>query len=120
MTAKRIVTRLIEDDDDDIGSMKSFFPPKPKSIHVAGRRWRDLNGNTYHTANVYVDGQLAFSTPRTYGYGSAYIDTAFEATVNHQILPPNALNTVPWRYCRENDIKFTDEVIDVNRKRDLG
>ncbi len=50
---------------------------KARSIVIVGRRWFDgKNGNTYHTAEVIVDGVRAWQSPVTYGYDDSYIETA--------------------------------------------
>ena len=52
-----------------------------KSITVIGRRWRDVRGNTYHTAEALLD-VVAFFPPAktevTYGYGNQYEATAVD------------------------------------------
>ena len=52
---------------------------KPKSITIIGRRWFErTNGNTYHTAEVIIDGEHAHTTGITYGYGNQYRQTALQ------------------------------------------
>src|SRR5262245_66129599 len=48
---------------------------KPRAIVVLGRRWRD-QCNTYHTAEIVIDGKHAVSTPMTYGYDRQFEETA--------------------------------------------
>lgn len=46
---------------------------KAKSVTILGRRWFDkVNGNTYHSARVFVDGKLVALVPYQYGYGNMY------------------------------------------------
>lgn len=50
-----------------------------KTVHVHGSTWFDrLNGNTYSTARIYVDGEHVGDTPFEYGYGDYYIQAAGE------------------------------------------
>ena len=39
-----------------------------KSVQILGRRWRDkANGNTYHSARVFIDGECVGAVPFQYG-----------------------------------------------------
>jgi len=51
--------------------MSTTHTPKPaeRSIYVEAREWFDrVNGNSYYSARVWVDGKHAFTTGRSYGY----------------------------------------------------
>lgn len=55
-----------------------------RSVMILGRKWFDrVNGNTYHSATVYVDGIEVLQTAREYGYGDQYVETALEALEEH-------------------------------------
>jgi hypothetical protein len=44
-----------------------------KSIFVEAREWFDKSGgNSYYSAQVWIDGEHIFTTGLTYGYDSAY------------------------------------------------
>jgi len=46
-----------------------------RSIFIDIREWRDkLNGNTYYSAIVTVDGQWKFTTGMNYGYGDQAVN----------------------------------------------
>jgi hypothetical protein len=96
-----------------------------KSITVIGRRWFErTNGNTYHSANVIVDGVSIGKTQFAYGYGSHYLQTATEMLDKAGLIPDierykNGGQESLWRYCDRNGIAFTDDVADVQRKKDL-
>ena len=48
-----------------------------KHIVIKGRRWFDrVNGNTYHSVEVYVNGKLVGKEPYSYGYGDQFYQTA--------------------------------------------
>ena len=48
-----------------------------KSLFVEGRLWFDkVNGNTYYSSRVWVDGKIAFSIGMSYGYEEAYLHDA--------------------------------------------
>ena len=98
----------------------------PKVIHIHGRKWFEkVNGNTYHSVTVWVDGEQVHRTDFEYGYGSQYLWTATVALKNEGFLPGikghekgGHLESL-WRYCERKGIKFVDEVTDVQRKKDL-
>lgn len=49
---------------------------------IIGRRWFEkTNGNTYHSVEVYKDGELLGRVPFAYGYGDQYRQSAFDILV---------------------------------------
>ena len=50
-----------------------------KSLFVEGRLWFDkVNGNTYFSNRVWVDGKIAFTMGMSYGYDEAYLNAAID------------------------------------------
>jgi hypothetical protein len=48
-----------------------------KSLFIEGRLWFDkVNGNTYFSNRVWVDGKIAFTMGLNYGYDEAYLHDA--------------------------------------------
>lgn len=96
-----------------------------KILHITGRRWFEgTNGNTYHTVSVYVDGEQVYKSPLNYGYDRQYEQTAQDWLSENDYLKgirqyPNGSIDPLWHYCRELNIKFVSEVVDVPRKKDL-
>ena len=94
-----------------------------KSLVIIGRRWFQKSyGNTYHTAEVIVDGETIGTTKEEYGYGDQYIQSARDLLVEKGIIPDNnaAVNCQPlWRYCEQNNISREFRAIDVPREKDL-
>lgn len=97
-----------------------------QSLVIIGRRWFDrVNGNTYHTSEVIVDGACVHKTDRHYGYGEQYLQTALDWLEKNGYLPgiehhENGSTEALWHYCRERmGIAFTYSVSDVKRKKDL-
>jgi hypothetical protein len=88
------------------------------TLHISGRRWfQKTYGNTYHTASIYINGQLVHKTPMEYGYGDMYLQTAVDWLKEHGHLPANA--EYGTRYLRyDSGYLFTHDVADV-LKRDL-
>ncbi len=89
------------------------------TITVVGRRWFErVNGNTYHSVEVYVNGALLERVPFQYGYGSQYEQTAMDILEKHKIVDYPGLVPYPSMLPKEKFIVVTS-VSDVNRKRDL-
>lgn len=99
--------------------------PKTKSIVIVGRRWFEkTNGNTYHSAELYVNGSLVHKIDYAYGYGSQFEWNARRWLDEQGYLPgiENRLGTPGeslWTYCDRHKIAYTCTVTDVARKRDL-
>ena len=96
----------------------------PKAILVIGHRWTDSNGNTYHTATVYVDGTTIGPSPISYGYGTQYAETADNMLEAAGLMPgrehhKNGSSEAAWRYFERNGVKYGHHAIDVQRKKDL-
>jgi len=94
---------------------------KPKTIHVSGRRWFQRSyGNTYHSVTIYVDGDEVAYVPMTYGYDQHYLQTATEWLLDNGYLPGfDERRDILRLYCERKGIKFTYDVADVARERDL-
>lgn len=89
-----------------------------KTLHINARRWFDRRyGNTYFTAQAYVDGKLVADLPMEYGYGDHCIDRAWHETA--MALGLENAGTWPSKYCRENGIQYVCDIADVSRQRDL-
>lgn len=94
----------------------------PASISIIGRRWFQRGpGNTYHTAEIVVDGVTVHKTPREYGYGDQYADTAFRWLIEQGIVPaPDHPDECHWRHIRDDlKIPYSYRAIDVSRQKDL-
>ena len=98
---------------------------KISSIVVIGRRWFDrVNGNTYYSAEILIDGKTIDGIDYAYGYGDQYLQDASDAIERAGHLPDrehHANGSVEplWQYCRDRDIALHSSVSDVSRKRDL-
>lgn len=52
---------------------------KCKSMLIIGRKWFDkVNGNTYHTTEIQLNGEFFCKSSFTYGYGDHWKQTALE------------------------------------------
>ena len=93
-------------------------------VTAIGRRWSGKNGTTYHSVNVYIDGDYIGRVPFRYGYGSAYKNTAMEFLAEKGIEPfaefskfKNQPIHVLIYKC--TDIKIVAEGINVATKKEL-
>ena len=94
-----------------------------KNIRIVGKRWRDkVNGNTYHSARVYVDGELICAVPWQYGYGDQYVWSGWLALVDKLGLEvkrhENGSTEPAWQWCRDRGIAYDYEHHD-GLKRDM-
>jgi hypothetical protein len=96
----------------------------PSSIEVGANIWRDSSGNSYHVAYVTLKGSEGVEelvSPVTYGYGTAYQQTAKEMLEEEYILVPSRATTTLRKAVEdEGRYKFKDLGADtVKRKKDL-
>lgn len=96
---------------------------KPSIFHVSARRWRDkVNGNTYHSVAVTFPDGFVTTKGMTYGYGTAYEETALQAIAPYAAearYDNGALRYTLSKWAAENGHKLIIDVVDVTRKRDL-
>lgn len=91
---------------------------KSDQVVVIGRRWFErVNGNTYHSVNVSVNGEWLDGIDFTYGYDSMYEQNALELLKKHY----NNLNNISslWRIKYDIGCKLISTVSDVQRRKDL-
>jgi hypothetical protein len=95
-----------------------------KNLNVSGRRWFDTSrGSTYHSVYITVDG-VEHVIPYSYGYDNQWEDTAAEWLEKNGHMPerehsPNGSKECLWRYCERMNVKYTRDVIDVKRRKEL-
>jgi len=93
---------------------------KGDTVTVIGRRWFDrVNGNTYHTAEVEVNGKSIGKSPMTYGYDDYYIETGKEILLQQYDFPRGMTERSPMWQLRDNGVTFSKYVSD-GLKRDLA
>lgn len=93
-----------------------------KNIQVIGRQWFDkINGNTYHSVDVYQNNKLIGSESFQYGYDDGYKQTAFsilcELGIYSKKRRENGSYIDYYKFTREDNILFS--VSDVSRRKDL-
>lgn len=96
-----------------------------KSLHIEGRRWfQRTYGNTYHSARIFIDGELKYETGRHYGYGDQFLQTALDLLREKGDIPPQEYYTngnpknYGTLYLRES-LGGSYSVVDVSRQKDL-
>jgi len=89
-----------------------------ESAVIIARKWFDkVNGNTYHTARVIINGGEAdHKSTRQYGYGTSYITTAAETAIENDYTRDDMSREALREWLTHNAI--IDEV-SVTRRRDL-
>lgn len=95
-----------------------------KAITILGKRWFDkVNGNTYHTSQIMIDGVTIHTTPYAYGYGSQYVQTAKEWLEENGYIKlehfPSGVSSSLSRYCEGKGIHLESSYVDLPRKKDL-
>lgn len=88
------------------------------NIEIHGKRWfQKTYGNTYHTAEIFIDGKYIITTPIKYGNGDQYLQTGYRwlqfmgyVGANIRLFTDSPISSA---------IRATSSVIDVPRKRDL-
>jgi hypothetical protein len=92
---------------------------KTVAIHISGRRWFDkVNGNTYCSSRIFVNGELVKTMDFTYGYGDFYIQMSEEWLRVNKYLPRMKRYEHISTYCRNRKIAYTYDVAD-GLKRDM-
>ena len=99
------------------------------NIVIEVKRWFDkINGNTYHSVNVYVNGEFIGRVPFAYGYDRQYLQTAHTMLQEVGIYPitgkilSSGANKDYYDFSndmRKHKNKFVVTVADVGRKKDL-
>jgi hypothetical protein len=90
------------------------------TIVVFGRLWVDrINGNTYHTAEIIVDGlPIVYLGPRD-GSGNMYLYYAFDWLSENGHIKGYEKHAAPHHWCMDNKILLVYSAANVKRKSDL-
>jgi hypothetical protein len=93
---------------------------KGDDVLIIGRRWFDrVNGNTYHTAEVQVNGEFVGKSRMTYGYDDQYLETGKEILLDHYELPEGMTDRSALWQLREHGVILHKYAID-GLKRELA
>lgn len=97
---------------------------------IIARRWFDqVYGNTYHSVEVYRDGNLIERNPFSYGYGDGYQQTAMDiikrkckriyTNVQKKYYDGKDVYMSPHIFGKHSGHKVIVSSTDVTRRRDL-
>lgn len=95
------------------------------ALTIIGRRWfQKTYGNTYHTAQVILDGNTIGKTYKHYGYGDQYIDSAFALLESKGLIEPrtrhaNGSHEAHWQWAERTGTTLECTAVDVPREKDL-
>ena len=91
------------------------------SVFVDGREWFDrVNGNSYFSARVFVDGVEVARVPFQYGYGSAFEYAAAWALQDLDVLPGMPGDGALWRLCEEAEVALYRSMQRVTKRECVG
>lgn len=90
-----------------------------RSLFIEGREWFDkVNGNSYFSARIWVDGgQVAILTFQ-YGYGDQYLHEAQRKLLELGYLPQEEKNRGLWSIAEEAGFDFYSSKSD-SKKADM-
>lgn len=105
---------------NDMPEIKSKIK-NPSVITVVGRRWFQKGpGNTYHSAEIYLDDVKVEGIGFAYGYGSQYLDNAFVKLQKDELITPVISENESFlSWAKRNNVKLIYSCTDVQRKKDL-
>lgn len=90
------------------------------SVFVDAREWFDrVNGNSYFSARVYVDGAEVARIPFQYGYGSQYEAVAAWTLQDLGLIPLDA-HAVLWRLTHESGAALYRSIHRVSKRECVG
>jgi hypothetical protein len=102
---------------------KSLVVEDKKHLVIIGRRWFEkVNGNTYHSIAVYINGQHVGGVDFNYGYGDQYIQTAQDILEKLGYSPEfyeNGIKKTGRQFFEKHFTSWITNVSDVERKKDL-
>ena len=91
------------------------------NVLIVGRKWFEkTNSNTYHTAEIFLNGEFIHKTKITYGYEDHYIHTGIQWLIDTGKLPPRQPDSEPdHRYFKRIGVKVEQAAVSVQRRKDL-
>ena len=103
----RGVTRRLKRSDTEKGKKMSNKTKIERSLFIEGREWFDkINGNSYFSARIWVDGGQVAILPFQYGYGDQFIYEAQKKLLELGYLPQEGKNSGLWAIARENGFDY--------------
>jgi hypothetical protein len=88
-----------------------------RSLFIEGREWHDkINGNSYFSARVWVDGQIVAVLPFQYGYESHYLTIAMDKLVELAYVPTDYAKKALWHLRDDFGIDYYYQKSNTNKK----
>ncbi len=95
------------------------------SINIVAKEWFDkVNGNSYFSARIQINGKTVLACPFQYGYGDHYEDIAMNDLFDAGFAPDrikheNGIVEHLFRYCSRHGITYTRNKEDKQLQRDV-
>ena len=97
----------------------STFKKIERSLFVEGREWFDkVNGNSYFSARIWVDGGQVAILPFQYGYGDQFQYEAQKKLLDLGWLPQESKNEGLWTIAKNSGFDYYSSKSSSN-KRDM-
>lgn len=78
-----------------------------RSLFIEGREWFDkVNGNSYFSARIWVDGEIVGVLPFQYGYGDQYTYEAQKWLLSEGYLSQEGKSNGLWTIAREGGFDY--------------
>jgi hypothetical protein len=88
-----------------------------RSLFIEGREWFDkVNGNSYFSARLWVDGGQVAILPFQYGYGDQYLYEAQKKLLELGYLPQEGKNRGLWTIAQESGFDFYSSKTNTNKR----
>jgi len=88
-----------------------------RSLFIEGREWHDkINGNSYFSARVWVDGQIVAVLTLQYGYESHYFTIAMDKLVELAYVPTDYAKKALWHLRDDFGIDYYYQKSNTNKK----
>lgn len=88
-----------------------------RSVFIEGREWFDkVNGNSYFSARIWVDGNIVATLPFQYGYGDQYLYEAQKWLLANEYLPQETKNSGLYYAILDSGADFYSSKTKVNKK----
>ena len=89
-----------------------------RSLFIEGREWFDkVNGNSYFSARLWVDGGQVAILPFQYGYGDQFLYEAQKKLLELGYLPQEGKNRYSlWTIAQESGFDFYSSKTNTNKR----
>lgn len=98
--------------------VKSFlFKKISRSLFIECREWFDkVNGNSYFSARIFVDGGQVAILPFQYGYGDQFLYEAQKKLLELGYIPQEGKNASLWSIAQNSGFDFYSSKSETNKR----